>query len=199
MNASEMPASEMLAAKSWAGRCIHDDPDLRHYSPNTIALVHRATMLGLGGAGTSAKVAEAAIADIADVPIEIAVVITAASLKAYAQAIAERQSEMTGAELIAAERQRQVEKERWTSRHDDEHDNEDLVIAATCYALPARMRRLNDDSQWSVTPRGSFMVPFDWPWDRGWWKPSPMDRVRELVKAGALIAAEIDRLKRAAE
>jgi hypothetical protein len=31
----------------------------------------------------------------------------------------------------------------------------------------------------------------------GDWKPSPDDRFRELVKAGALIAAEIDRLLRA--
>jgi hypothetical protein len=30
-----------------------------------------------------------------------------------------------------------------------------------------------------------------------WWKPTPSDRIRELTKAGALIAAEIDRLKRA--
>lgn len=32
------------------------------------------------------------------------------------------------------------------------------------------------------------------PWDNEWWKPSPDDRKRELVKAGALIAAAIDRL-----
>jgi hypothetical protein len=34
-----------------------------------------------------------------------------------------------------------------------------------------------------------------WPWDPSWWKPSP-DPIRNLVKAGALIAAEIDRLQR---
>ena len=35
-----------------------------------------------------------------------------------------------------------------------------------------------------------------WPksWDIIWWKPTPKDRVRELAKAGALIAAEIDRI-----
>jgi hypothetical protein len=36
-----------------------------------------------------------------------------------------------------------------------------------------------------------------WPWDQDWWKPSP-DPIRNLVKAGALIAAEIDRLQRLA-
>jgi hypothetical protein len=45
---------------------------------------------------------------------------------------------------------------------------------------------------------GSVRPPrFDWPWDASWWKPSN-DPVRNLVKAGALIAAEIDRLQRAA-
>jgi hypothetical protein len=40
-----------------------------------------------------------------------------------------------------------------------------------------------------------------WPWKPDWWKPSPGTdeeaRIRELAKAGALIAAEIDRLQRA--
>jgi len=34
------------------------------------------------------------------------------------------------------------------------------------------------------------------PFDEEWWKPSPDDPVWQLVKAGALIAAEIDRLRR---
>jgi hypothetical protein len=32
-----------------------------------------------------------------------------------------------------------------------------------------------------------------WPWSFEWWKPK--DRIRNLVRAGALIAAEIDRLQ----
>jgi hypothetical protein len=36
-----------------------------------------------------------------------------------------------------------------------------------------------------------------WPWEASWWKPSQTDRIKELAKAGALIAAEIDRLKNA--
>lgn len=35
-----------------------------------------------------------------------------------------------------------------------------------------------------------------WPFSQEWWKPTPDDRIRELAKAGALIAAEIDRLQR---
>ena len=34
-----------------------------------------------------------------------------------------------------------------------------------------------------------------WPWDDEWWNPSP-DPITNLVKAGALIAAEIDRQER---
>lgn len=33
-----------------------------------------------------------------------------------------------------------------------------------------------------------------WPWDAKWWKPSD-DPIKNLVKSGALIAAEIDRLQ----
>lgn len=34
------------------------------------------------------------------------------------------------------------------------------------------------------------------PFSSVWWKPSPENRIKELAKAGALIAAEIDRLQR---
>ena len=37
--------------------------------------------------------------------------------------------------------------------------------------------------------------PDSWPWALGWWKPGT-DPIRNLEKAGALIAAEIDRLLR---
>jgi hypothetical protein len=37
--------------------------------------------------------------------------------------------------------------------------------------------------------------PARWPWSQDWWKPT--NPRRDLVKAGALIAAEIERLDRA--
>jgi hypothetical protein len=40
---------------------------------------------------------------------------------------------------------------------------------------------------------GDSGVPREWPWDSKWWKPG--ERIRELEKAGALIAAEIARLE----
>jgi hypothetical protein len=87
---------------------------------------------------------------------------------------------VTAIELIAAERRRQDEIEGYASQHDDEHDDETLAQAAAVYATPAGLR-------------GS--LGFSWPWHAG---PGlkPGDRVRELVKAGALIVAEIERLQR---
>lgn len=85
-----------------------------------------------------------------------------------------------GATLIAAERRRQVEQEGWTPEHDDAHTDESLRRAALCYA------RLELGGGWDV--------PDDWPWEPEAWKPR--DNVTCLVKAGALLAAEIDRLQR---
>ena len=89
----------------------------------------------------------------------------------------------TAIDLISVERQRQVNQEGWTSEDDDKHESEQLARAAACYAMPKFWRVL------------SFMDRH-WPWDTRWWKPTPQDRIRELVKAGALIVAEIERLQR---
>ncbi len=98
----------------------------------------------------------------------------------------------TGAELIAAERLRQIEVEQWSATHDEDQDNEELAKAAVCYALPPAWRGR------VVSRTTKDFVDLLWPWDDEWWKPSPDDRIRELAKAGALIAAEIDRLQREA-
>lgn len=91
--------------------------------------------------------------------------------------------------LISRERMRQVGVEGWDSKHDDQHRSNELVRAAIAYAAEAgdyNLRSiLNKDGKWD----------FVWPWSAEWWKPSP-DPIRNLVKAGALIAAEIDRLQR---
>lgn len=94
---------------------------------------------------------------------------------------------MTGAELIAYERHRQIFEEQWSTYDDDQYIEEELIDAAYCYISAKRYREVffQDDA-----------VPLRWPWDDVWWKPTPEDRMRELVKAGALIAAEIDRLLR---
>jgi hypothetical protein len=89
----------------------------------------------------------------------------------------------SGIEIIAAERERQITQEGWSLEHDAQYSNGELTDAAICYA--------------SNRPKEQgFMLPIPsrWPWHRDWWKPTPDDRIRELAKAGALIAAEIDRL-----
>ena len=88
---------------------------------------------------------------------------------------------ISGAELIAAERARQVAEEGWMPDHDDEHSGGELLAAAICYA------EHRFGSGWVVPP--------SWPWELSYWKPrEPIDN---LIRAGALIAAEIDRLQRA--
>ena len=89
----------------------------------------------------------------------------------------------TGIELIAEERLRQIEKEGWTPEHDLTHKEQELAIGASLYALPNGQREITVRSRWPLM------------WDYEWWKPSPENRIKELQKAGALIAAEIDRLQ----
>jgi hypothetical protein len=76
---------------------------------------------------------------------------------------------------VLGERQRQIDVENWAPEHDDQYHQNELVRAALCYLL------------------GN---PSSWPWEYRWWKPA--DRRRNLVKAVALIIAEIERLDRAA-
>lgn len=92
----------------------------------------------------------------------------------------------TGIDLIAKERKRQIKEEGWTEAHDDQHKNDEIARAASLYAMPEGRRDYD----------GVFRSPIGWPWEDSRWKPTPDDRIRELVKAGALIAAEIDRLNR---
>lgn len=89
----------------------------------------------------------------------------------------------TALELIANERQRQIEEEGYTTEHDDFHRFGELAMAAAVYAAPPRMR-------------GVFNLHKLWPWNWIFWKATPKDRIRELVKSGALIVAEIERLQR---
>ncbi|KLY37147.1 hypothetical protein SK92_00281 [Klebsiella oxytoca] len=88
----------------------------------------------------------------------------------------------TAATDVLAERQRQITAEGLTPEHDDEYQHCEMAVAAACYIMA------DDD------PRAD--VPELWPWPSEWWKPT--DVRRDLVKAGALILAEIERLDRAA-
>lgn len=118
---------------------------------------------------------------------------------------------MDGSTLISNERQRQKDVEGWTTEHDDEHTDGSLALAAVCYATPVR---LYERHEYAVGT--SFYDPWPNSWDERWDKryrcgerrtspgnvpPNPStytedERINLLVKAGALIAAEIDRLIR---
>ncbi|WP_259467025.1 hypothetical protein [Pseudomonas aeruginosa] len=91
---------------------------------------------------------------------------------------------------VQAERRRQVEAENWTPEHDDQHSDGQMAQAAGCYALHAG----GIGTDWPGGIRnGSALF---WPWDEEWWKPKS---AREnLVRAGALVLAEIERLDRSA-
>ncbi|AOZ48794.1 hypothetical protein [Chromobacterium vaccinii] len=86
-------------------------------------------------------------------------------------------------EEIAAERRRQIEVEGWTPEHDDQHTGGQLADAASCYA------RLG--AGWSIGASHRWW-PFDSP------RLNPGTRRQNLVKAGALIVAELERIDRAA-
>jgi len=96
---------------------------------------------------------------------------------------------MTGTELIAKERQRQITEEGWSTERDEQHSGGELVAAGACYALNYLGFYIGTRHD-----KGGFSDL--WPWAYEWWKPTPKDPVRQLVKAGALIAAEIDKLQR---
>jgi hypothetical protein len=76
--------------------------------------------------------------------------------------------------------------EGWTKEHDDTHSCGEMAVAAACYANPAPH---------GVRPQ-SVEAPAAWPWSREWWKPK--DRRSNLVRAAALLVAEIERLDRKA-
>lgn len=81
---------------------------------------------------------------------------------------------------VIAERQRQKAVEGWTSEHDDKYGKSQLLWASSCYVLN------------TIQPFNR--IPMDWPWAPEWWKPTGPRR--DLVKAGALILAEIERIDR---
>jgi hypothetical protein len=91
----------------------------------------------------------------------------------------------TAIEDVIAERERQKSAEGWTPEHDDTHSCGEMAQAAACYAYP---------TPWGVNPASETEPPRLWPWNRKWWKPK--DRRRNLVRAAALIVAEIERIDR---
>jgi hypothetical protein len=124
---------------------------------------------------------------------------------------------------VITERARQVQDFGWTPNHDDQYSKGELAGAAACYALkdtsyPYRdfnpkpkyaavveAREIAEKSMGTLRKTLALMreqeeavhgprPPRWFPWDRSWWRPG--SRRRNLVKAAALLIAEIELLDR---
>lgn len=96
---------------------------------------------------------------------------------------------------VLAERARQISAEGWTPQHDDKHSDGSMALAAACYACNAatwagRAPSIPDSDYTQFATPG-----YRWPWTRQWWKPK--SQRSDLVRAAALLLAEIERLDRA--
>lgn len=108
-----------------------------------------------------------------------------------------------GVKMIAQERQRQIDVEKWDLSHDADYSQGELIGAAGCYIANALSKHLEGYRQTNQSPLAKFQVYYNdkktgwgdgWPWNKKWDKRKKHDKLRSLVIAGALIAAEIDRL-----
>ena len=100
-----------------------------------------------------------------------------------------KETAMPAIDDVIAERRRQQEVEGWTPEHDDQHKNGEMPRAAGLYAISAGFAAKYLDGETETCP-----VPDGWPWAPEWWKPT--NSRRDLVKAAALIIAEIERIDR---
>lgn len=106
---------------------------------------------------------------------------------------------------IFVERQRQIEVEGWTPEHDDAHEQGALAIAGGWYAINADSHNWIDVMGVAGRPDSSSKISaafnevngyYAWPFGLEWWKPK--NTRNDLVRAAALIVAEIERIDRAA-
>ena len=110
----------------------------------------------------------------------------------------ESESLSQAASDVLAERQRQISVEGWTAEHDDEHGDGSMARAAAAYCLcgegppaPGVPSEFHSSRPWEFNILRAI-------WPRSWNWPNPKDRRSNLVRAAALIIAEIERLDRAA-
>lgn len=78
--------------------------------------------------------------------------------------------------MIQIEREKQIARHGYSKEHDKIWVDGELAQAAAVYAMPANKRRVAD-----------------WPFDMKFYRPE-LSRVDELIKAAALIVAEIERV-----
>ena len=100
-----------------------------------------------------------------------------------------------GIELIAEERQRQIDVEGYSEQHDSQHNASELIYAAIAYVESAKVgvncSEMGNTDENEIMRRKTEIGIYD-PFG---WSFKPSTDIRDLVKAGALIAAAIDRLE----
>jgi len=94
---------------------------------------------------------------------------------------------------VLAERQRQIGAEGFDAAHDDGHDDDRALARASFCYLGHYVRRQwvfgHDPENYKAEE-----PPDEWPWDFEWWKPK--DPRRDLVRAAALLLAQIEQMDR---
>ncbi|WP_279480301.1 hypothetical protein [Aureimonas sp. SK2] len=90
---------------------------------------------------------------------------------------------------VLDERIRQRVAEGYTAEHDDQHVLGEIARAGAAYAIHG-----GESDEVRDRMRAP---PFWWPWSPSFWKPK--DRYRDLVRACALLIAELERLNRRAK
>ena len=96
-----------------------------------------------------------------------------------------------GIATIVAERRRQIEKFDWSPQHDDQYKEGELLLYAQYWMTMPELgvaRQHAKETLQSLQQTG---------WEDEWFKYDERTPIERLARAGALIAAEIDRLKRA--
>ncbi|WP_296584274.1 hypothetical protein [Xanthobacter sp.] len=101
---------------------------------------------------------------------------------------------LTAWQDVLAERQRQITSEGWTPEHDDKHSGGELARAAACYAAHASAYQRMPVGLKTYQMIAPAIREYGWPFEIPWWKPS--NPRRDLVKAAALVLAEIERMDR---
>jgi hypothetical protein len=90
-------------------------------------------------------------------------------------------------ELLTEEVQRQIDRYAYTDEYimnnPDNYGAGELAIAAAAYCCT---------DTW-LTKDNGYIPDIIFPWSDEYFKPNPDDRIRELVKAGAMIIREIKR------
>lgn len=106
----------------------------------------------------------------------------------------------TGIELITEERQEQIEKHGRSLEHDKTHDQGELADAAVICAanrLVYEKSKYANSVNFNVLQMGSWELPVEYDGNVlvANYNSTDKERIHQLKVAGALIAAEIDRVQ----